>query len=62
MRLAEEGLAYNSHFRALRQRSKRCTQACAAGSDDQYIVVVSFEFCRQNSLKSVIAPLATMRT
>ncbi len=62
MRFAEERFAYHAHFRALLQGAERCSQARAAGTDDQHIVLVSFVFSRHKSLKSVIAPLATSRT
>ncbi len=61
VRLAEERFANHRHLRALRQGSEGCPQTGAAGADDQYIVVVSFVFCRHKSLRSVIAPLATSR-
>jgi len=62
MRFAEERFANHSHLRALRQGSEGRPQTGAAGADDQYIVVVSFVFGRHISLRSVIAPLATIRT
>jgi len=61
VRFAEERFANHSHLRALRQGSEGRSQTSAAGADDQDIVVVSFVFCRQSSLRSVIAPLATIR-
>ena len=62
MSLAEKRFANYSDFCALRQRSEGCSQARATGADDQYIVVVGFEFCAHKSLRSVMAPLATSRT
>ena len=62
MRFAEERFANYAHSRALCQGAEGRSQAGSAGSDDQYIVIVSFVVCRHKSLKSVIAPLATSRT
>src|SRR5260221_5876780 len=61
MCFSKERFANHSYFRALRQGFEGRPQTGAAGADDQYIVVVSFVFCRHISLRSVIAPLATIR-
>src|SRR5580704_12001333 len=53
MRLAEERFANYSDLRALGKGSQRRPQSRPAGADDQYIVFVSFIFCRHKSLKSL---------
>ncbi len=60
MGFPKERFANYSYFRALRQCSEGRSQAGTAGADDQYIVVVGFEFSHM-SLKSVIVPLAIKR-